>query len=383
MAFELRDYQKEDIEAIEDDFLEKIDNDKYQKAVVDSIMGTGKTNLMIYWSHMLAEHGLSLIVVVAPTLAILTQTAERYLKFYPENFSYLFFASSTIPGIKRTTSADVSDFVNGVFDEDGKVIIFTTYISFPNLLLFIKPEYVFFDEFHRFKDYNLIEDDIHYLGLSATPPFSPFNTIVRRSLSWAIESGILCDYVLNLIVYEQEKTAVELVDFLMRQGDCKKLLVINRYQAVATDIAESLDGEYAVEAVISKDSYTSRRTKENRVEKAEKGVLSSVNIYKEGSDKPWLDGLLYTVKPGSHQNMIQSFGRVLRKHEGKEKANVYFACNVAKLQDMLKYLRKFVSALKMYDNERRIPFMILADNSVNDVQYQNVIQSIDDIVKVR
>ena len=151
---------------------------------------------------------------------------------------------------------------------------------------------------------------------------------------------------------------------------------------MAIDLADALesvadDGTgIAAESVISSDSYRDREFKEDRIENSHKGLLSSVNIYREGVDLPWLDGIFFSTRPVAQYNMVQTFGRVLRRCEGKDIAKVYFAANVNELTKTLSYLKRFLAAIKIHQPTIKINFKILADEKVDEKQCDKIYENL-------
>lgn len=372
----LRPYQEIDSEILYLDFAEKVAENKYQKALCNAVMGYGKTEVMINHVHRLLNDDLCLFTIVAPTLGILTETTRRFISYdVDEVFSYVIFASETIPGVKKTTNESIVKEV----DDAERIVIFTTYISYPKLMQYVKPNYVIFDEFHRINSKIEIEDDIHYLGMTATPGFSPFVEIVTRNLRWARESGIVCNYKINIILSDTHREVADVVELILEHSN--KLLVYNRSVDEAIELAETLPD--ICEAVIGKTKYEERREKEERIRLLEQGVLSSVSVYREGTNLPWLDSILYCRKPQTAKNMLQTLGRILRPHQDKTVANVYFFVDTSEhdyWKKMINYIRKYIRVLKENDNfaNERFPCYIIHDGSVGEELPQRVIQYVLD-----
>lgn len=369
---ELRPYQKADSETLYLDFAGKIAENKYQKALFNAVMSYGKTEVMINHVHRLVDDGLGLFTIVAPTLGILTETVRRFVKYdVDEIFSYLVFASDTIPGVKRTTNESVIKEV----EDSERIVIFTTYISYPKLMQYVKPNYVIFDEFHRLNSKIELEDDIHYLGMTATPGFSSFDEIVTRNLKWARENGIVCNYKINIILADAPRDVADIAELIL--GYSNKLLVYNRSVDEANDLAETLPD--ICEAVIGKTKYEERKVKEERIRQLNQGVLSSVGVYREGTNLPWLDSILYCRKPQSAKNMLQTLGRILRTHPGKEVANVYFFVDTSEptyWKKMITYIKKYINVLKANDDfgDARFPCYIIHDGSVGEELPRRVVR---------
>lgn len=368
---ELRPYQVTDTDILFDNFLEKAKENKYQKALFNAVMAYGKTETMIHYTHRLVGEDLRLFVVVAPALSIIAQTAKRFIAHDVDKvFNYAIFASQGIPGVKKTTDSSIKEYVQ----EADRMIIFTTYMSYNKLNTFIKPEYVIFDEFHRLNENVILEDGVHYLGMTATPLLHVFDEIVHRSLAWARQNGVVSNYKISLIVGEGDRDPCDLIEFIL--GYSKKLLVINRRTSDAVDIAETIPE--LCESVIGTDKYEDRRAKELRIANLERGALTSVNVYREGTDLPWLDSILYFRKPQKAHNMLQNLGRIIRNFPGKEEATIYFFVDIVDdttHTKLLPYIRKYIRVLKAHDEfeNNDFPCNIIADETIAEERLTKIL----------
>lgn len=366
----LRPYQEQDATTILTDFIAKKNENKFQRSLFNAVMGYGKTEVMRQHVYNLLEEDIRLFVIVAPTLAIITQTAQRFIQQDGARiFEYVMFASETIPGLRRTTDERIAEYLENA----EQAVIFTTYRSYAKLMTFVHPSYVIFDECHWAQV--ALEDDVHYLGMTATPGITVFDEIVTRNLHWARMNGIVCDYKIKVIVTDGYYTTSEIAEFIMDHSN--KLLILNHLTEEALEVAEDLPD--LCEAVIGKHKYEERKEKERRIAGLEKGILSSVNVYREGTDLPWLDSILYMRKPQLERNMLQTLGRIIRTAPGKESATIYFHVDVqddVKMRKMLTYIRRYVSVLKIHDQyeDNKAPVFLMTDGSIDNNRLNNILR---------
>lgn len=348
MAYELRDYQKEDLELLLKDYQEKKKKNKNQMALINWATGLGKTNLFISWSISLLNSGENYGIMVFPTLKILNQTyfrfseqSKREIPFTKQSkreIPFLIFASKGPRGVLRIIDTDKFDYW---LKNTEKAVIFTTYKSFAKLLGLIHPDFVVFDECHRFIHPILLEKDTHYLAVSATPTYGIFDVISKRDINWGIGNNYLVNFCLNFM-----KSTSPIADIQEILKYNKKLLVICSEIGEANYITEILLGlNIPAESITSKDSQNEREMKENFIKYSKIGVIVSVRIYIEGADLPWLDSLYYCRKPVKNEVLIQSVGRILRPSQGKKIANIYFPMYFSENN----YLKYCVNAITILD----------------------------------
>ena len=354
-SFELFDYQKEDLDRLCDDYNETVENDQYQRALVSIPMGGGKTNLAFSYIQKLEEAGNKSFIVVCPTLKILIQTCERFDEYdIDQVFHFAIFASQGKNGLFHSTKQVIQEW----FKNHPLSIIFTTYLSFPKLMKFIKPDVVVLDEVHRMKRWGLLENDVHYVGMSATPVGCPFRKVVHRSLGWGIDAGALCDYQIEFLMVDSYHP-VSIIDWIIEEGLSKKILVVSRYQADAIHIAKGLEGAgIAAESVIGDDSQSQRAKSEKRFRKEKVAVLSTVNIYREGSDIQEIDSVFYHHKVKSKTAWFQIFGRALRKFPGKTKSRIYIPFIYNQVEKMFPYFTMVLTLLKTEEDGRSPPYRV-------------------------
>ena len=326
-SYELYDYQKEDLDRLCDDYNEVVERDGYQRALISSCMGLGKTNLAFSYIQKLEEAGNKSFVVVCPTLKILIQTCERFDEYdIDQVFHFAIFASQGKRGLFHSTKEVIQEW----FRNHPLSIIFTTYLSFPKLMKFIKPDAIFFDEVHRMKRWGLLEQDIHYIGMSATPVGCPFRRVVHRTLGWGIDAGALCNYQIEFVMVDAYHP-VSIIDWIIEQGLSKKILVVSRYQADAIHIAKGLEGAgIASEYVIGEDPQSQREKSERRFRQEKIAVLSTVNIYR----------------------------RALRKHPGKEKSRIYIPFIYNQTEKWFPYFTMVLTLLKTEEDGRSPLFRV-------------------------
>jgi superfamily II DNA or RNA helicase len=321
----LRSVQVEDLDLLEDDF----NVTRKQRALFQAPMGYGKTLCMAEWIRRLSRYyNNHLVVAVMPYLKIVSQfravMSDYYLgrDYHPLTYT---FASDG-----NGTDADrVSQLPYG----DCPIVILTTYKSYFRLRQIIPvPSMVLFDEVHRLSSFDSNDEACH-VGFTATPTsdvLKHFSPVVRRKLNWAISEGYLVDYHMNAFLLEEtedkaEQTKAYTAMILRALERSSHLLVICDSKEKAKNLTKEIRRQGIVShSVTSEDSQEIRGRIERELRKAKKSVLTSVRIYREGADLPWLDGVFLTSSAMSQVDVVQTVGRVLRPHELKTIADVYF-----------------------------------------------------------
>lgn len=311
----------------EENFKRCSDGEIFQHTLIHAFTGAGKTLIMLEFIKRFHLRRNGLIVIVAPTLQIIEQTARFFegqykgchpITFASEGFGY------------HTTQKDIKNKL------DNQTVIFTTKASYKNLLELVLPDLIIYDEAHNIK--NFYEDQCDIIGFTATPSKrNEFMTpVFRKSLNWGISNNYLVDYQVNCFVFckegefdgdvEEESKDVNVYTSMIVKimNSLTRLLVICKTQEVARTISKLLnENKIKSYSVTAETSQTNRRRIENDI-KEEGGVLVSVNIYKEGADLPWLEGVFVCTSSSSQIVIAQILGRVLRKYPGKGLAKLYF-----------------------------------------------------------
>lgn len=335
----LRSHQIEDLNKLGQDYYDRTFRGVVQNALFFAVMGYGKSICIAEYCRMLQQYHPVTIFIPTLTLALVNQLYNDLINYYAGLARVIKFTKPVI-NIFASDGPIKTGFSPGI----GSLpqIVITTYVSYDKLMALKKPHLVIFDEVHHFK--GQIKPDVNYVGFTATPTpdiYTKFNKVVDRTLGWAIRGGHLTDYRINLFLFtgegDPETTRLNLLsDMIFRiitQKHSKNLLVVCSKQTEAQEIALNLrKRSVTAHAIISGDSSVSRRAKERDVAD-NGGVITSVKIYREGVNLPWLEGVFICVGSMAQVTAGQILGRPLRKYPGKDMANIYFPVFPASLEE--------------------------------------------------
>lgn len=358
----LRPVQCEDLYALANHFNYHVVTSKSLRVLFHAVMGYGKSLCMAEWIRVYHQTNPShTVVVVAPTLKIVTQHSKTLQDYYVGydvghvgHVGYRpmihTFASD---GVYGTPIGTTEESLTNTSAATPRIII-TTYSSYAKLrsLSALQPwiKMVLFDEVHRHVHWDT-SDTAHWIGFTATPTprvLEHLTPVVQRKMGWAIENKYLTDYRLNAFVWrgptdgssgesssgsatedEPETTNVVLwaamISYLLEQGAVKKLLVVTGNKRDAAGIAAELTKLGVLSYAVTADTPSRLRNSiERDLAASETGVLCNVHIYREGADLPWLDGVFLCINNVTEVDAAQIVGRALRLFAGKSHANVYF-----------------------------------------------------------
>ena len=329
--FDLYSYQKRDLQRV----MERI-NKRGSRQLFDAYCGYGKTNIFIEMTLQYhTKHPNDLVILTFPLLTIQNQTVNRFYKHIVGMENYdpltLCFSSSSSNGIVNSTDYDI---LRKFMSEKGPKIIFTTYTSFDRLIEYLENDkipLVVLDEVHNFNSWSLFYSmtTTNFIGFTATPLKSVennFKTVVRRDLIWSVENQRSCDFELVCYGASGKSTSVDgqMIMDLFNQRLVTKLLVIAQYEKDLVELQKIINNyDICCHIVVANDSQNERRRKEKEIEEAERGVLLSVRIYREGIDFPWMDGIFLCCERLQQYQTVQSFLRVTRPSIMKKNARIF------------------------------------------------------------
>lgn len=329
--FKLYSYQEDDLTKIMSGL-----SDKGSRQLFDAYCGYGKTNIfieLVLRYHQ--ENPNALIILTFPLLTIQNQTTERFYKHIKGMDEYdplmLCFSSSSTSGILHSTSDSI---LKQFIDEEGPKIILTTYVSFSRLIFSLGDNpipIVIFDEVHNFNEWTLFHEmkKTNFIGFTATPLHEVrknFTPTVHRNLSWSVGNGTSSDFELvcyNLISEPNDSNGKKIIELFNHRLVNKLLVIANQETELLSMIKYVKQFDIPYHIVVARDSQNERRRKEKEIEEADRGILFSIRIYREGIDFPWMDGVILFVKQMQQYQAVQSFLRVTRTSFLKKNARVF------------------------------------------------------------
>ena len=325
--------------------------------------GVGKTLISLWISQKLTSN--TIIIGVSNTV-LLSQWKDKIKVFY-KNFPSLIVSGNICVGIIQKF---LKDFHN-------RCVLITTYSSSHKVFLATKNETFKFDmkildEAHHLTSINMKEEQTtkkyiemlkipsdKQLSLTATlKQIEPRNVhddvisndnvehfgaiIDKKCLLWAINENIICDYVIQTIVANEEQLDTQLRRLNITEDNDKRLFLSayaslksiyerhshhlliysnNKYNSLKLIqyIKMLLDDEYFdVPELYHSNYHSEMKSNEqkkiiNSFEKAKFGIISCVYCLGEGWDFPLLDGVVFAENMTSNIRIVQSALRSSRK----------------------------------------------------------------------
>ncbi len=189
-------------------------------------------------------------------------------------------------------------------------------------------------EYQRNEDITVSNDNVEYFG----------EIIDRKCLLWAINENIICDYVIQTIIINEEQLEQQLSRFNIIEENDKRLflsafaslksifdghshhlLIYSNNKDNSLKLIQYikmlLDDSYFVIPDLYHSNYhsemKSKDQKEiiNNFEKAKFGIITCVYCLGEGWDFPLLDGVVFSENMTSNIRIVQSALRASRKNK--------------------------------------------------------------------
>ena len=339
--------------------------EKNDKGMLILMCGVGKTLISLWITEKIKSQS---IIIGVPNKLLLEQW-KKNIKIIFEKIPYLIVAS----GVKKE---NIIDFIQN----QKKCIIITTYSSAHKVYKATeKIKYKFdmkiLDEVHHLTTENMKESHTtkkyvqmlniksrKQISLTATikqleDMYNSDNMIVsndnieyfgeiieKKNLLWAINKKIICDYVIQTIITDDEN---EMFENEINNENDKRLLLsayvalksINEKQShhllVYTNNKENslkiqkyikmlLEKKYYKISKIHYSNYHSEMKKKKQQEiinnftKSKYGIISCVYCLGEGWDMPLLDGVVFAENMTSNIRIVQSALRASRKNKNEE-----------------------------------------------------------------
>jgi superfamily II DNA or RNA helicase len=338
---------------------------KYNKGILVLMCGVGKTLISLWITQ---ELNLKTILIGVPNILLLKQW---------EKVKCVLFQN--IPHLIVSDGIDIEDIKKFLENNKNKCIIITTYSSAYKVNMASKDlQFVFGmkinDECHHLTSNDMqlehttkkyIEmlkiSSIKQLSLTATlkqlesmyddsnvvsnDNIEYFGEIIdRKCLLWAINENIICDYVIQTIITNEEELEQQLLVFNITKENDKRLF-LSAYASLKSIFDRNshhllvylnnkdnslkliqyikmlLDDNYFDIPNLYYSNYHSEMTltyqKEiiNNFEKAEFGIITCVYCLGEGWDFPLLDGVVFAENMTSNIRIVQSALRASRKNK--------------------------------------------------------------------
>jgi len=357
---------------------------QYDKGLLVLICGIGKTLISLWITQQLSslrdsertESEISEISRISVSSIIIGVPNKLLLKQWEESVKVLFqdFSYLTVEG-----GVDVLKIKN-FLEKNKKCIVITTYSSAHKVNSATKDINFVFDmkindECHHLTTNNMKKANttktyiqmlnipsIKQLSLTATlkqlesgdideygdiisnDNVEYFGEIIdKKCLLWAIDKNILCDYVIQTIITDEEQLEQHLSNFHITEENDKRLflsafaslksifygqshhlliysnnkdnsLKLNQY------IKLLLDDYFDMPDLYYSNYHSEMKTKDQKeiidnFEKARRGIIQCVYCLGEGWDFPLLDGVVFSENMSSNIRILQSVLRASRKHK--------------------------------------------------------------------
>lgn len=394
--------------------LQKVEREfkKRDRTTVQMICGSGKTYLACLVSKGIIDqiisendHGTKIVLYVFPRLRLMDQNIHEIFNFlnyhYPDLFNFIVVGSKTEHGIfqKTTDSAEIK-----ARSKDKLTCIFSTYDSLEKVLS-VRSKNIrlaIFDEAHNIQGRLRTKEPMSSLEkikgkclfLTATPKScknSNYTSSLDKTMfgricftyfmDEAIKDQRIVDYsVFPLFVSDQDilntKVKIEkdgfksllhanIIYHAITIWNRKKQLVVCQSIATAkrltTDLKNLLLKKDLNDIVVvnintntAKNIYC-RNNKERKFLEAEISVLISVDMYREGIDRPEIDAVVILKNIYDKAAIIQCLCRALRLYQYKFEAHIYIPVITEDPSDYVgcndyKMLIKTLEELAEYDS---------------------------------
>jgi predicted helicase len=355
-----RDYQK----IIIDKTIKHFKNN--EKGILIIPCGVGKTLISLWSAEKLNS---DTILIGVPNKLLLEQWKEIICIIFPN-----------IPYLKVSGSIDIES-IKTFLKNNKKCIVITTYSSSYKVYTETKKiNYIFDikinDETHHLTSSNIIKEEnktfINMLKIKSKKQLSLTATlkllenkenireediiisndnieyfgeiIERKSLLWAINKNIVCDYVIQTIITNEEQLEQQLIKFNIVEENDKRLFLSS--YATLKSIFEGHSHHLLIYSnnkenslklinyitILIKNNYfniqelyynnyhseiKSKEQKEiiKNFKKSKYGIISCVYCLGEGHDDPNIDGVVFSENMSSNIRIVQSSLRASRKNK--------------------------------------------------------------------
>ena len=355
----LRWYQKEAIELIEKVFFENINEISTNNEVRIKIpCGCGKTALMYYFGISNLN-----ILILVPKINIGEQIQDYFETTLNKKCNC--YWTDNIIECKSNVTICVYNSVDHVINERFDIIFIDEahhilgsklYKYYDNKEYYSEDSDENSDEYsdeNSDEDSDEYIDDDSYENLEQTPkskiePNSDYNSFISKiqnlnstikvylsatidnptyelPFDKAIEEEYLSDYEFNILYVNPsfDTNYNQLVEIINENKEYKHIILYCNRIETANYINDMLKSNGIISEVITSEQSKMKRNRilndfRNELIK----VICSVNCLNEGTDLPIADTCMFVNDRGSEINIIQCIGRILRKHQFKNKGRI-------------------------------------------------------------
>jgi hypothetical protein len=183
--------------------------------------------------------------------------------------------------------------------------------------------------------------------LSATQDVPEGAESCQRTLRWTIDAGYLCDYTLDVPVFDVGAGNADVARFLVR--NYRSIIVFCSTHAQGTAFCAAMNELGPCARYI--DCDTGRRERNEVLAAFRSGNLAfvvNVRVLAMGFDAPITKGVCFVSMPASKTHIVQVIGRCLRLHPDKRIAHVILPL-VAGAEDEDTRVRDFMRVLAQND----------------------------------
>jgi superfamily II DNA or RNA helicase len=355
------------------------------------ICGIGKTLVSLWISQRLK---CNTILIGVPNILLLTQWSDVVKIIFP-NYNILL-----VNGL--ITPEEVQTFMHN----NSKYIIITTYASSYKISLTTTFDMKILDECHHLTSSDSPNDSHKYIdilntkyikqvSLTATLKYVDSgisndnvqhfgNIIDTKCLLWAIDNGIVCDYVIQIIMsgecgYNQDDKLLYLSAYCalksINDGHSHHLLIysnnVRNSEKIVKFIEILLENSFTSIKPFYSDYNSNMTTKEQEsiltnFKKYSHGIISCVYCLGEGWDLPMLDGIVFAENMTSNIRIVQSALRAIRKDIDSPNKKCKIILPIFNLQDDFKKIQEVIYQMSLEDES-----IIQKINLYKIVQSQN------------
>jgi superfamily II DNA or RNA helicase len=336
---------------------------QYDKGMLVLVCGVGKTLISLWITHALH---MNTILIGVPNRLLLKQWEEVISALF-QNSNYLIVSDGVhVEHIEQFLEIN-----------KNKCIVITTYASAHKVYTATQnKQFVFnikiLDEVHHLTTNNiqlsyntkkyvqmLHIPSVKQLSLTATlkqlesacdgivsnDNVEYFGEIIdRKCLLWAINENIICDYVIQTIITNEEQLEQQLINFHITEENDKRLflsafsslksifdghshhlLIYSNNKENSFKLVQYMnmlleDNYFDIPDLYYSNYHSEMKPKEQReiieyFEKAKFGIITCVYCLGEGWDFPLLDGVVFSENMSSNIRIVQSALRASRKNK--------------------------------------------------------------------
>ena len=327
----------------------------FDEAIISMACGTGKSYVIKAFIARTIPYGWKSIIVV-PTLVLLHQMKD--------------VMNSLTDSIALIGTNHTKKYLSNISTYDIIIVVYNSAHKLHDTIKNGDEYYLYVDEAHHINVPEIYEDcDISTISdeprnfssdifdiphhkrilFSATIDNSDYVYNQRD----AINNGDICDYDIEIPVFDDEVDNDLLAEHIAKSSSYQKILCYCNRVKSAKKFTKLLSKHGCPAKTF--DGTTSMKKRAHIMEQFRAGsyrALVTVNVISEGMDIPAVDTCVFVETRGSRVSIIQCIGRTLRKDTTKLLAHV-----VIPSVNVEKEMRRFLRALASYDPQVRKSIM--------------------------